>query len=110
MKGGEVKKPETEDEFNKLVSFAGAKTVVIDFFATWCGPCKVIAPAFKAMAEEHPNTLFITVDVDVLGAVSKRFKVEAMPTFKILKGGNEVHSVQGANEAGLRQAVAQFAS
>jgi len=103
-----VKKPETEEEFDTILRLAQDAPVLVDFYADWCGPCKVIAPAFEAMAAENPGAVLVKVNVDELKGVSQRYKVEAMPTFKFLKRGKEVHTIQGANEAALRQALAKF--
>uniref|UniRef100_A0A7N5K1T6 Thioredoxin domain-containing protein n=1 Tax=Ailuropoda melanoleuca TaxID=9646 RepID=A0A7N5K1T6_AILME len=52
------------DEFNKALADAGCKLVVIDFTATWCGPCKMIAPFFEQLSLDHPDAVFLKVDVD----------------------------------------------
>ena len=54
------------DEFNSLLKNNGSKLIAIDFYATWCGPCKAIGPKFKEMAESgsYPNTVFVKIDVD----------------------------------------------
>lgn len=75
--------------------------VVIDFFATWCGPCKRIAPTFEKLAEAFPNVTFLKVDVDEAPELVNTFDVSAMPTFVFLKDGNEVKRVEGADMAGL---------
>ena len=75
--------------------------VVIDFFATWCGPCKRIAPTFEKLAEAFSNVTFLKVDVDEAPELVDAFGVQAMPTFVFLKDGNEVKRVEGADMAGL---------
>lgn len=102
-----LKVADNDDEFQKIVKYAGGKPVIIDFAASWCGPCKVIGPVFDALAAETPQAVFVKVDVDQCRATATKYKVEAMPTFKLLHMGKEMTSIQGANEAGLKQLVAQ---
>jgi len=105
--GPGLKVAENDDEFDKIVKYAGSKAVIIDFAASWCGPCKVIGPVFDALAEQTPQAVFVKVDVDQCRGTASKFKVEAMPTFKLLHMGKEMTSIQGANEAGLKELVAK---
>lgn len=76
--------------------------VVIDFFATWCGPCKRIAPFFEDLADKYyPAIAFLKVDVDESPELIDRFDISAMPTFVFLKDGKLVKRVEGADVAGL---------
>ena len=75
--------------------------VVIDFFATWCGPCKRIAPTYEKLSEAFPNIAFLKVDVDESAELVNMYDVSVMPTFVFLKDGKEVKRVEGADMAGL---------
>ncbi|EDO17931.1 hypothetical protein Kpol_1010p47 [Vanderwaltozyma polyspora DSM 70294] len=92
-------------EFEKAIATEG-KLVVVDFFATWCGPCKMISPMVDKFAVEYTDAVFIKVDVDEVGDVAQKYDVTAMPTFLYFKDGKEVHRVVGANPAGIKQAIA----
>jgi len=90
------------------VEFESALTndvVVLDAFATWCGPCKVIAPTVVKFSEEFPGAHFIKVDVDEVPDVAQELNIRAMPTFIVFKGGNKVAEVVGANPAALKAAI-----
>ncbi|KAL5663001.1 hypothetical protein ACJX0J_023109, partial [Zea mays] len=63
--------------------------MVIDFSASWCGPCRFIEPAFKELASRFSDAIFVKVDVDELAEVARTWKVEAMPTFVLVKDGKE---------------------
>ena len=78
---------------------------VIDCFATWCGPCKVIAPQIVQYAKEFPNAKFYKVDVDEVPDIAQELGVRAMPTFKIFKDGEIVGDVVGANPPAIKAAV-----
>ncbi|CAF0789541.1 unnamed protein product [Rotaria sordida] len=84
---------ETEHEKNKN------KLIVIDFFATWCGPCVRIAPKIEewSTGDFKDNVVFLKCDVDQAEAVSQEYNIEAMPTFVFIKNGKEVHRLVGAN-------------
>ena len=71
--------------------------VVIDFFATWCGPCKKIAPFFEQLADEYVKITFLKVDVDESEELVEKYNIQAMPTFVFLKDGAVVKKVEGAN-------------
>lgn len=71
--------------------------VVIDFFATWCGPCKHIAPKFEEMSKVFTSITFLKVDVDESAELVDKFNIHAMPTFVFLKNGSVVKVIEGAD-------------
>ena len=78
-------------------------SVVIDFFATWCGPCKRIAPTFEKLADSLTSIVFLKVDVDESPEIVNQFDISSMPTFVFLKNGTEVKRVEGADMAALEE-------
>jgi thioredoxin 1 len=76
--------------------------------AEWCGPCKQIAPTFEALSTKFskPNRItFVKVNVDNQKDIAQQYGVRAMPTFKILKNGSVIDTIQGANPPALTAAV-----
>lgn len=74
-----------------------SRNVVVDFNATWCGPCKNIAPKIEELSRDYHMITFLSVDVDNLSDVAENFKVSAMPTFVFIRDGNVINTVVGAN-------------
>ncbi|XP_039829061.1 thioredoxin H2-2-like [Panicum virgatum] len=89
---------------------SSGKLMVIDFSASWCGPCRFIEPAFKEMASRYTDVVFVKIDVDELADVARTWKVEAMPTFVLAKGGKEVSRVVGAKKDELERKIGTFRS
>ncbi|KAG8503085.1 hypothetical protein CXB51_000905 [Gossypium anomalum] len=86
------------------------KLVVVDFTASWCGPCRFISPILVDLAKKLPNVIFLKVDVDELRTVAEKFAIEAMPTFVFLKEGERVDKVVGAKKEELQQKIALHSS
>ncbi|KAL6583440.1 hypothetical protein OROMI_005518 [Orobanche minor] len=82
--------------------------IVVDFTASWCGPCRFIAPFFAELAKKFPNVTFLKVDVDELKSVASDWAVEAMPTFIFLKEGKILDTVIGAKKEELQQAMMKY--
>lgn len=61
--------------------------VIVDFYATWCGPCKRLAPHFEKAAEQLPSIVFVTVDVDKFPDVSNEYGIMQVPTVNRFRGG-----------------------
>nr|CAB3497832.1 unnamed protein product [Digitaria exilis] len=89
---------------------SSGKLLVIDFSASWCGPCRFIEPAFKEMSSRYTDVIFVKIDVDELADVARTWKVEAMPTFVLAKGGKEVSRVVGAKKDELERKIGMFRS
>lgn len=87
---------------------SSSKLMVIDFSASWCGPCRFIEPAFKELASRFTDAIFVKVDVDELAEVARTWKVEAMPTFVLVKDGKEVGRVIGAKKDELERKIRMF--
>ncbi|KAI3885748.1 hypothetical protein MKW92_018722 [Papaver armeniacum] len=83
------------------------KLIVVNFTASWCGPCRMISPILTEIAKKLPNVLFLKVDVDEMRNVSEELNVEAMPTFVFLKDGKEVDRVVGAKKDELQNTIAK---
>ncbi|KAK9524850.1 hypothetical protein VZT92_017215 [Zoarces viviparus] len=98
-----IKTPGNLAEFKQMLKDAGDKLVVVDFTATWCGPCKMIGPIFLAQVSkpENKNVVFMKVDVDEVGDVSSECKITSMPTFHFYKNGKKVDEFSGASEKTL---------
>jgi thioredoxin 1 len=86
---------------------AGEKLVVIDFYATWCGPCKVIAPQIEAMSKEMADVVFLKVDVDENEDAAQEYNISAMPTFIFIKNQAKVSDMMGANADKLKAMIEQ---
>ena len=81
-----LKHVSNRDEFYELIKEG---TVLVDFFATWCGPCKMLSPVLEQLSEEV-DTLILKVDVDEVGAVAAQFGIQAVPTLMLFKNGQRV--------------------
>jgi len=100
---------ETKAAWSQALSDAKDDLVVVDCFATWCGPCKVIAPTVVKYSDEFPSAHFYKIDVDELSDVAQELSIRAMPTFKLFKNGKEVAEVVGANPPALHAAIKEHA-
>ncbi|KAH9813446.1 thioredoxin-like protein [Melampsora americana] len=93
------------DEFKKAIG--GDTVAIIDFWATWCGPCRAISPHFERLAEADSSgkVKFYKVDVDAVPAVASECGISAMPTFLAFKKGGVIQTVKGANPPQLEKMV-----
>lgn len=82
---------------------------ILYFTATWCGPCRVMAPLFEKLAQKHPQVVFLKLDIDQLGSVAQEWNVTSVPTFFFVKNGKTVDTVVGADRNGLERTIALHA-
>ncbi|KAI8509746.1 Thioredoxin domain-containing protein 2 [Branchiostoma belcheri] len=102
-----VRMIETKADFDALLAENKDKLIVVDFTASWCGPCRMIAPVFEKLAEENPDVIFVKVDVDANDETAGACGISAMPTFQCYKNGAKVEEMCGASEDKLREMVAK---
>ena len=101
----------TDDQFEENV-LKSSVPVIVDFWAEWCGPCKVIAPMLEKIANDYAGKLVVAkVDTDSNPDWAMRYGVQGIPTLLFVAGGKELHRQVGAlPERSLRTAVDQFLS
>mmetsp|Transcript_76071 Transcript_76071/g.114534 ORF Transcript_76071/g.114534 Transcript_76071/m.114534 type:complete len:105 (+) Transcript_76071:48-362(+) len=101
-----VIKVTSADQLNEQIN--SGKLVIVDFFATWCGPCKRIAPEIETLAGEETGVVFMKIDVDELETVAAKYEVSAMPTFLFFKNGAKVAEVVGASMKNIKEKLNQL--
>ncbi len=82
----------TIEQFNELITKG---RVLVDFFATWCGPCKMLAPELVEFAERDPNITIVKVDVDKFNSLAAQYNVRAVPTLVYFNDGKIVKTTSG---------------
>ena len=99
----------TDEEFDEKV-MKSSLPVLIDFWAPWCGPCKMVAPTLDKLAEEHAGELVVAkVNTDEHSKWANQFGVQGIPTMLFISGGKIIHRQVGAlPEPMLKEVVQQF--
>ena len=83
------------ESFEKIIAQNG-KTVLVDFWATWCGPCRMIAPVLEEVAKERPDVIVCKVDVDEERELALEYGVSSIPTLLVFRDGKVVNQSIGA--------------
>lgn len=84
----------TKDNFQETVLNA-KQDVLLDFWATWCGPCRMIAPIVEQIAEEREDLVLGKIDVDAQMELATRFQITSIPTLVLMRGGEAVKTIVG---------------
>jgi len=105
-----IRQVPTDADFQTELTNAGTKLVVVDYFATWCGPCRVIAPQFADMSTRYPKAVFLKVDVDQCQQTAQEQSVSAMPTFIFYRNKVKVDMMRGADSSLLEEKIKKLYS
>lgn len=84
----------TKENFDSVKT--SEKPVLLDFYADWCGPCRMVSPIVEEIAEENPQYLIGKINVDMEPELAQQFKVSSIPTLVVLKNGKIIRQSAGA--------------
>ena len=87
----------TDSDFDSILKVHSK--VLVDFFATWCGPCRMLAPELEKVEEQNPGLVVAKVDVDDCPQIAMRYRIDAIPCLILFKNGNPTKRVEGFMDA-----------
>ncbi|MBQ8910552.1 MAG: thioredoxin [Oscillospiraceae bacterium] len=93
-----------KNNFQEIV-MNSEKPVLVDFWATWCGPCRMIAPVLEELSEENPDVKIVKVDVDENPELASQFQVMSIPALFVIKNGEVVAQSLGVKPKAQLQAL-----
>ncbi|KAL9271621.1 Thioredoxin H-type-like protein [Drosera capensis] len=105
--GGNVNLITAKESWEEKLSQASreGKIVIANFSASWCRPCRTVAPLYSELSEKYPSLIFLTIDVDEVSELSTSWDIKATPTFFFLRDGQEIDKLVGANKAELEKKI-----
>ena len=92
----------TVNEFDEIIKNG---TTLVDFFADWCGPCKMLGPVLEQLDSEYPEIEFVKVNIDENMELAERYQIMSIPTVYIFKDGEVVNKMNGYRD---EQSVIEF--
>ena len=93
----------SDNDFNDII--ANNKLVVVDFFATWCGPCHALSPYIDELATNHHHILFAKANIDETPVIANELDVKSLPCVVIFENGKEINRVVGFNKPKLQAII-----
>lgn len=102
---GKLNVIDSANQYSSILNNPEGRLVVVDYFATWCGPCKAMTPRLESMASAYPSAIFIKVDCDKFKPIAMSAGIQAYPTFHLYENGTRVAEVRGANPKSLEDAI-----
>jgi len=104
-----VKVIANNSEFQRELLGAGGNLVVVDFTASWCGPCQRIAPHFNTLSDVYVQAVFLKVDIDHCREIAQAHGVTAVPTFIFFRNQVKLETVRGVDQVGLEAKIKLYA-
>ena len=104
-----VKEITNINDFTNAIGTEKTGLIIIDFYAQWCGPCKMFAPAFSSLQEKYPKVGFYKIDIDTKNTkeISTACQIESLPTFCFFKKGKYVTKVIGVDQEQIERLILQ---
>lgn len=93
----------SDNDFNDII--ANNKLVVVDFFATWCGPCRALSPYIDELATNHHHILFAKANIEETPVIANELDVKSLPCVVIFENGKEINRVVGFNKQKLQAII-----
>jgi len=84
---------EKEEEFNKIIN--SNNKVLVDFYANWCGPCKMLSPIIESVSKNHSDIVFLKVDVDKFENIARNYSIMSIPSLKLFENGKIIKDSLG---------------